>query len=120
MKDVDWARLTDDLLDSLVYTQKDLAEKCNVTQQSISNWKNGLRSPGNFAREVLLGLLDDAEIPRIKYYVEGLDSIRKKKQKAESQLPDDVASFAIRLSNYSKKKRREAIAIAEFFLSRNS
>lgn len=119
MKDVDWARLTDDVLDNLVYTQRDLAEKCRVTQQSISNWKNGLRSPGDFAREVLLGLLDDAAIPHEKYHVEGLDSMRKKTHKIESQLPEDVASFAIRLSNHSKKKRLEAMAIAEFFLSRN-
>ncbi|MCH2206468.1 MAG: helix-turn-helix domain-containing protein [Lentisphaerales bacterium] len=119
MKDVDWARLTDDLLGSLVYTQKDLAEKCKVTQQSISNWKNGLRSPGDFAREVLFDLLNEAGIESSKYYVEGLDIMRKKTQKMQSQLPDDVASFAIRLSSHSKKKRREAIAIAEFFLSRN-
>ena len=78
MKDVDWARLTDDLLGNLVYTQKDLAEKCKVTQQSISNWKNGLRSPGIFAREVLLDLLKEAGITHEDYRVEGLDSMRKK------------------------------------------
>ena len=119
MKDVDWARLTDDLLGSLVYTQKDLAEKCKVTQQSISNWKNGLRSPGDFARRVLWDLLNSANIDHSKYYVKGLDSVRRKPQKMEPYLPDDVASFAMRLSMHSKKKRREVIAMAEFFLSRN-
>ena len=119
MKDVDWTRLTDDLLESLVFTQSDLADKCMVTQQSISNWKNGLRSPGAYAREKLFLLLDEANLDKSKYRIDGLDSLKRKPRKMQTQLPEDVADFALRLSGYNKKKRREAIAIAEFFLSRN-
>ncbi|MCM8531249.1 MAG: helix-turn-helix domain-containing protein [Lentisphaeraceae bacterium] len=119
MKDIDWARLTDDVLGSLVLTQNDLASRCKVTKQSISNWKNGLRSPGIFAREKLMELLDELKIERDKYIVEGLDAMRKKPFKEKTQLPDDVATFAARLSKLPKRKRREVIAMADFFLSRN-
>ena len=119
MKDVDWAKLTDDLLESMVFTQSDLADRCLVTQQSISNWKNGLRSPGGFAREKLFDLLIEAEIDKTVYTIEGLDSLKRKPRKLHTQLPEDVANFAMRLSLYKKKKRSEAIAVADFLLNRN-
>jgi transcriptional regulator with XRE-family HTH domain len=119
MKDLDWTRITDDLLESLVFTQSDLAERCKVTQQSISNWKNGLRSPGVFARERLLELLNEANLVADKYCSVSGTAIQARAKKNKPQLPEDVVSFANRLSKHSKKRRSEAIALADFLLSRN-
>ena len=119
MEDLDWSRLTDDLLENLVVTQTDLAERCMVTQQSISNWKNGVRSPGLFARKKLFELLDKSSLKVESYALKEGESSLKKPRKMQANLPEDVANFALKLSSYSKKKRREAIAVAEFFLERN-
>lgn len=119
MEELDWSRLTDDLLENLVVTQTDLAEKCMVTQQSISNWKNGIRSPGPFARNKLFELLNESSLSRDSYLLKEGESSKKRPRKMQANLPEDVASFALKLSSYSKKKRKEAIAVAEFFLERN-
>ena len=119
MEEFDWSRLTDDLLENLVVTQTDLAEMCMVTQQSISNWKNGVRSPGSFARKKLFGLIDKSSLRLEKYALAEGDLSKKRQRKMQTNLPEDVASFAMKLSTFSKKKRREAIAVAEFFLERN-
>ena len=37
MKYINWSLLTDDLLEILILNQETLANKCGVTQQSISN-----------------------------------------------------------------------------------
>ena len=119
MEDLDWSRLTVDLLENLVVTQTDLAEKCMVTQQSISNWKNGIRTPGSFAREKLFEMLEESTLKADNYVLKEGEKSRKRPKKMKTNLPEDVASFALKLSNYSRKKRREAIAVAEFFLERN-
>ena len=119
MEELDWSRLTDDLLENLVVTQTDLAEMCMVTQQSISNWKNGVRSPGSFARKKLFGLIEKSSLKIEKYALEEGDLSRKRPRKMQASLPEDVASFALKLSAFSKRKRREAIAVAEFFLERS-
>ncbi len=119
MEDLDWSRLTVDLLENLVVTQADLAEKCMVTQQSISNWKNGVRTPGSFARKKLFEMMDESTLKAGDYALKEGDVLKKRPKKMQANLPEDVASFALKLSSYSRKKRREAIAVAEFFLERN-
>jgi DNA-binding transcriptional regulator YiaG len=46
VKKLDWNLLAKDMLDSLFLSQQALSECCNVSQQSISNWKNRARNPG--------------------------------------------------------------------------
>ena len=118
MEELDWSRLTDDLLENMVVTQTDLAEKCKVTQQSISNWKNGVRSPGGFAREKLFQLMTDAKLNKEFYVLKNGSQSKKRPRKMQANLPEDVASFALKLSSFSKKKRSEAIAVADFLLER--
>ena len=118
MEEIDWARLTDDLLENMVVTQADLATKCMVTQQSISNWKNGVRSPGGYAREKLFQLMSDAKLSKEVYILKDGIPSKKRPRKMQTSLPEDVASFALKLSAFSKKKRSEAIAVAEFLLER--
>ncbi len=54
MKKIDWHLLTRELLEGLFLSQQELAERCLVSQQSISNWKNRTRNPGIHAKKVLL------------------------------------------------------------------
>ena len=119
MEELNWSKLTDDLLENLVVTQTDLAEMCMVTQQSISNWKNGVRSPGVFARKKLFGLIEESSLNLESYALKEGDTSKMRPRKMHASLPEDVANFAMRLSAFSRKKRREAIAVAEFFLERN-
>ena len=116
MEEIDWPKLTDDLLEEMVITQSDLAERCQVTQQSISNWKNGVRCPGGYAREKLFELLEEAGLEKGSYKLEEGAVSRKRPKRLHTSLPEDVAGFAIKLSTFSKKKRAEAIAVAEFIL----
>jgi transcriptional regulator with XRE-family HTH domain len=54
---MDWPQAVTFILDELFFAQKELADKCNVTQQSISNWKMGVRSPGPYAKRRLAEIL---------------------------------------------------------------
>ena len=102
----------------MVITQTDLAKKCKVTQQSISNWKNGIRCPGSYAREKLLQLIIDAKLNKDFYVIRNVSLFKRRSRKLPANLPDDVANFALKLSSYSKKKRTEVIAVADFLLGR--
>ena len=48
-KDVDWKSFVAELLDKLILTQGELAERLGSAQQTVSNWKNGSRKPGRYA-----------------------------------------------------------------------
>ncbi|EDM25614.1 hypothetical protein LNTAR_25010 [Lentisphaera araneosa HTCC2155] len=69
MKDYDWAELVSDIIGHLHMTQSQLAEKCMVTQQTISNWKNGSRKPGMYAQDKIFALSQQANL-ELSNYVE--------------------------------------------------
>ena len=52
-KDISWGLLVTDIMESKGLIQGDLADRLNVTQQSISQWVTGARKPNNFARRRL-------------------------------------------------------------------
>lgn len=67
MKQYDWSLLTRELLEGLFLSQVELAEKCRVSQQSISNWKNKTRNPSIHAKKVILELAQKEGIDISKY-----------------------------------------------------
>ena len=67
MKKIDWHLLVRELLEGLFLSQQDLAERCRVSQQSISNWKNKTRNPGIFAKQKLFELAQKEKIDLSKY-----------------------------------------------------
>ena len=69
MKTYDWSELITDIIGQLLITQSQLAEKCMVTQQSISNWKKGSRKPGIYAQEKIFALGREANL-ELSNYVE--------------------------------------------------
>jgi PAS domain S-box-containing protein len=68
MKDMNWRDLVIKLLENLLLSQNELAELCQVSQQTVSSWKKGHRTPGLFARKKLLKIVGDSglklNIPR--------------------------------------------------------
>ncbi|WDE98847.1 helix-turn-helix transcriptional regulator [Lentisphaera profundi] len=67
MKNYDWSELVSDIISHLHITQSQLAEKCMVTQQTISNWKNGSRKPGVYAQEKVFKLSQQANLTLSNY-----------------------------------------------------
>ena len=124
VKYLNWGLLTDDVLEVLVMNQTQLATVCRVTQQSVSNWKTGVRSPGVFARNELRRLAKDAKLSIDDYKKSRLSRKTKNKSRDnngnELSMPDDIFAFAIRLSNISKNRRNKIIDMAEFIITRGS
>ncbi len=67
MKNIDWHLLTRELLEGMFLSQQELADRCNVSQQSISNWKNRTRNPGIYAKKELVDLAKKEGIDLKKY-----------------------------------------------------
>ena len=120
MKYLNWAALVDDLQEILVMTQTTLADKCQVTQQSVSNWKTGVRSPGVYARHVLRELCKEAKLKIESYKIEPKQRKRVKGQtESETPLPEEILAFAERLAVLSKRQRDKIMDMAEFMIKRN-
>ena len=78
MKEYIWPDLIRDIISNLRLTQCQLADKCMVTQQSISNWKKGIRKPGMYAQDKIFSLAKDAKLEISDYLtdfqIENLDA----------------------------------------------
>ncbi len=120
MKYMNWSLLTDDILESLVLNQTELAELCKVSQQSISNWRSGIRNPGVEARSILRNLGTKAKLNLKDYQL--IAPSKKKNTSAiynNSMISDDLLDFANKLSTLPKKERNKIIDLAEFLMARN-
>jgi len=117
MKYLNWGLLAHDIMEILGMNQTQIAEKCNVTQQSVSNWKTGVRSPGVFARNTLRDLSKESKLKLDNYKV-SVDQ-RKSKNPAASALPEEVLAFVERLAVLSKKKRERIMEMAEFMIKKS-
>ena len=102
---IDWSQLVTFILDELFFSQKELAEHCNVTQQSISNWKMKVRSPGPYAKRKLTEIASNAGIrlssfkvgfdPAVKETVDvGLDELIEIYNELPIQARDTLLEFA--------------------------
>ena len=114
MKKVDWSVLIIDLMESLVLTQANLAEKCQVTQQSISNWKNGLRTPGVYARKKIRELASEASLKLEDYRNDPMTMIDHYTGSECKELPKDILAFAVKLTTLSEKQKKEVYDFAAF------
>ena len=120
MKYLNWSALVDDIQEILVMTQTTLAEKCQVTQQSVSNWKTGVRSPGVYARNVLRELCNEAKLKIERYKIEPKQRKRVKGQtETETPLPEEIMAFAERLTALTKRQRNKIMDMAEFMIEKS-
>jgi transcriptional regulator with XRE-family HTH domain len=62
MSKVDWSKLVAVILDDLLYSQKELAKICKVTQQTVSNWRNGIRNPSVYSKRQMVKILNESGI----------------------------------------------------------
>ncbi len=62
MKDYNWPDIVKDIISELHVSQTQLADRCRVTQQTVSNWKTGTRKPGIYAQAKLMELAQDAKL----------------------------------------------------------
>ena len=121
MKYLNWGALTDDLLEVLVMNQTQLARKCKVTQQSVSNWKTGVRSPGVYARHVLRELAKDAKLNLEDYKISAYQKTRTKGlTDNDSPMSEEILAFAQRLTVLPKRQREKIMDMAEFMITRGT
>ena len=109
VKKIDWHLLVRELLEDLFLSQQDLAERCRVSQQSISNWKNRTRNPGIFAKQKLFELAHKEEIDLSKYETDSArDTITRYLEKNKGK--ELVRMFEL----YQKMSRRSRIKLLRF------
>ncbi|MFA6567780.1 MAG: helix-turn-helix transcriptional regulator [Victivallales bacterium] len=109
VKKIDWHLLVRELLEGLFLSQQDLAERCRVSQQSISNWKNRTRNPGIFAKQKLFELAKKEEIDLSKYETDSArDAITKYLEKNKGK--ELVRMFDL----YQKMSRRSRIKLLKY------
>ena len=102
---IDWHLLVRELLEGLFLSQQDLAERCRVSQQSISNWKNRTRKPGIFAKHQLLELAQKEEIDLSKYETDSArEAITKYLEKNKGKELVRMFELYQRMSRRSKIK----------------
>lgn len=120
MKNLNWSSLTDDLLEILSMNQTDLSVKCKVTQQSISNWKTGTRSPGVYARHILRELAEEANLDICDYKAKPQKKVKNKAKTDQTpSISEDILTFAQRLATLPNNQRNKVLDMAEFLLSRD-
>jgi transcriptional regulator with XRE-family HTH domain len=109
LKKLDWHLLVVELLDGLFLSQQELAERCKVSQQSISNWKNNTRNPGIFAKQKLFELARKEKLDLSKYEIDsGRDVIAKFLEKNKGK--ELVRMFEL----YQKMSRRSRIKLLRY------
>lgn len=93
-------------------SQKEIAEKSGLAQQTISSWKKKSRRPGYYAIRKIIKLAEEAGIDLKAYGIEkpGMPpDISKKNEKKES-LDELIKIF----NNMSPEKKKEIIDFAKF------
>ena len=109
VKKIDWHLLVRELLEGLFLSQQDLAERCRVSQQSISNWKNRTRNPGIFAKQKLFELAHKEKIDLAKYETNSARDVIAK------YLEKNKGKELIRLFElYQKMSRRTRINLLKY------
>lgn len=113
MKNDKWKLVIRELLENLLWSQKDLAVKCGVSAQTVSNWLNNVRNPGVFAKRKLLQLLRD-EQNKIKNNSSVLAGILEKNAPEEKTIGknDDVSKLVkmfMELNDHQKKKLLQSV-----------
>jgi PAS domain S-box-containing protein len=109
MKSVDWSVLVKHILDGFILSQKELADLCGVTQQTVSNWVKNNSSPGSFARRKLLDIVENS-LDRINDL-----SLRENEIRTESELPaKNVKIFAELLEQVNSQVKKERLELLKY------
>ena len=115
MKNLDWGKLTDDLLEAMVTNQHHLAKICHVTQQSVSNWKTGTRSPGVYARNQLRELATEHSLDINSYKKSNINF----ENSSSLNLNENILSLAIKLSQLPSHQQSKILEMTEFLIAKS-
>ncbi len=102
VKKLDWNLLAINMLDSMFLSQQALSERCKVSQQSISNWKNRTRNPGISAKKMIFELAIKEKIDLGKY------EIASPKDTIKKYLEKDNGKELIRIFEHYRKMSRSS------------
>lgn len=118
MKDINWPLLVQEILERLLLSQDDLAKRCNVTQQTVSNWKNKIRNPGIYAKQKLVGIINEAGMEinqfKVKDNADKYSAIAEEHAKYREK--DELKILTELFKKMSPQERREVIEYAYFKL----
>ena len=106
---LDWAAMIADIIEIKAITQTALAEKCGVTQQTISNCSNQTRSPGVGVRSVLRGLAAECQLKLSDYepqyeLLEKLSDTQQRYLKALEGLPSKIVDRIVQYAEFNRGK----------------
>ena len=105
VKKLDWNLLVKDMLEGLFLSQQDLSDRCSVSQQSISNWKNKTRNPGIFAKQMIYKLAQKERMNLSKYEASSTkDAISKYLEKSKGKELIGLFEVYRRMSRTSRVK----------------
>jgi transcriptional regulator with XRE-family HTH domain len=100
-----WPLLVKEIQDKMFMSQQQMADKCKVSQQSVSYWMTGDRNPGPIAIIELLKMTKDAAIdinkPEADPAFKGLSCYLKKNKGRELV---KILELYSRMSGVNKKK----------------
>ncbi len=109
--DINWQVLVNRLLTTLMLSQNELSELCGVSQQSVSNWKNGSRHPSTFAKRKLMELVEDSLLD-LEGFQRKLIAADKHEHFSSDSLKDKSPDIMLEVfEKMSASKRRELIEI---------
>jgi len=119
MKNVDWRQVISEILDRLIITQSELADRLNVAQQTVSTWKNGKRGPNTYSRRQLSKLANEAGVDLVLYrYDEARPPRRLALYEDSEESPprpcSDLRELIRRLQEAPEDVRREVMEFATF------
>ena len=113
-KDVDWKSFVAELLDKLILTQGELAERLGSAQQTVSNWKNGSRKPGRYAMRKLLPLASEAGLNLKKYGIEEYESKTSETHKISDKSEAGLSTLINLYKKMPTEKKRQVVDFAKF------
>ena len=109
---MNWAKLIEDLMEIYSLNQSEFAEKCNTTQQSISNITRSVRAPGIKTREKIRSLAVEVGIHLDNYKVKAVKSPQE--ISLALGIPKAVYAHALWLSELPARRRNKIIRISRF------
>ncbi len=102
---LDWNLLLKDMLEGMFLSQQALSDRCKVSQQSISNWKNRTRNPGISAKKMLFELAIKEKIDLGKYEIASpKDTIKKYLEKDNGKELVRIFEHYLKMSRSSRVK----------------
>jgi hypothetical protein len=116
MKNLNWPSLTSDILSNSNFNQTTLAQKCKVSQQSVSNWTTDTRSPGVYARNILRTLAGRYRLNLENYKFTSNNG--KQVDIDMLRLPEKILNLSLRVNQLPIKRQAQIIEMANFMMTR--